>query len=199
MLPKPLEELIESLKILPGVGGKTAFRMAMSLLCDEGNGSKRLAESIIKAKDTIKKCKVCNSLSEGDVCVICSNLERDRSTICVVEKFYDMCAIEVSGKYNGLYHVLGGVINPMEGISVKDLSFDLLLERVKDDEVKEIIIGLSHVGDNDTTIYYLQRILSDCDLRISKFAQGLSAGLEIIHADKWTLGLAMEDRKVVKV
>jgi len=203
MIPKHLQDLVDALRILPSVGEKSAFRMALYLLEQENNAPLRLANALINAKANVMRCEVCNALCEErradskNICQICSSLDRDNSVICVVERPSDMLAIEKNNRFNGVYHVLGGLISPIAGITPDKLSLNLLKKRVEEGEVKEIIIALGFTGEAETTIFYIQKILSGFPLTISKLAQGLSSGLEIIHADKNTLNQAIDDRKII--
>ena len=186
---------------MPSVGEKSAFRMALHLLEQENDAPLRLANALIKAKENIVRCEICNAFCEGvsdrRICEICANPSRDNSVICVVERPSDMLAIEKNRRFNGVYHVLGGLISPISGITPDKLSLNLMKKRVENGEVKEIIIALGFTGEAETTIFYIQRILSGFNLTISKLAQGLSSGLEIIHADKNTLIQAIDDRKII--
>jgi recombination protein RecR len=197
MIPKHLQDLVDALRILPSVGEKSAFRMALYLLEQENDAPLRLANALINAKANVMRCEVCNALCEKNICQICNSLDRDNSVICVVERPSDMLAIEKNNRFNGVYHVLGGLISPISGITPDKLSLNLLKKRVEDGEVKEIIIALGFTGEAETTVFYIQKILSGFPLTISKLAQGLSSGLEIIHADKHTLNQAIDDRKII--
>jgi len=197
MIPKRLQELVEALRILPSVGEKSAFRMALYLLDLQNENPQKLANAIINAKENIFRCEICNGLSETEICPICCDEKRDKSVICIVERPSDMFAIEKNQKFRGVYHILGGLISPISGITPDKLSLSLLKNRVETGEVSEIIIALGFTGEAETTIYYIQKVLSGFSLTISKLAQGLSSGLEIIHADKHTLNQAIDNRKII--
>ncbi|MCL1946615.1 MAG: recombination mediator RecR [Chitinivibrionia bacterium] len=197
MIPKHLQDLVDALRILPSIGEKSAFRMALYLLEQENGAPLKLANAIINAQENIVRCEICNALSEKNICPICSNPSRDNSVICVVERPSDMLAIEKNNRFNGVYHVLGGLISPISGITPDKLSLNLLKKRVEEGNVAEIIIALGFTGEAETTVFYIQKVLSQFPLTISKLAQGLSSGLEIIHADKNTLNQAIDDRKII--
>jgi len=197
MIPKRLQELVEALRILPSVGEKSAFRMALYLLDLQNENPQKLANAIINAKENILRCAVCNGLSETEICQICNDEKRDKSVICIVERPSDMFAIEKYQRFNGVYHILGGLISPISGITPDKLSLSLLKKRVETGEITEIIIALGFTGEAETTIFYIQKVLSGFPLTISKLAQGLSSGLEIIHADKHTLNQAIDNRKII--
>ena len=196
-LPKHLQDLVDALRILPSVGEKSAFRMALYLLEQNNDSIPKLANALTKAKENIVRCEVCNTICETEVCSVCRDFTRDKSVICVVERPSDMFAIEKNQRFNGLYHVLGGLISPIAGITPDKLTLNLLKKRVETGEVKEIIIALGFTGEANTTIFYIQKILAGLPITISKLAQGLSSGLEIVHADKHTLNQAINDRKII--
>lgn len=189
--------MVEALRILPSVGEKSAFRMALHLLDLPDENPLKLANAIINAKENILRCSICNGLSESAICPICSDEKRDKSVICIVERQSDMFAIEKYQKFRGVYHVLGGLISPITGITPDKLSLSLLKERVEAGGISEVIIALGFSGEAETTIFYIQKVLSEFPLTISKLAQGLSSGLEIIHADKHTLNQAIDNRKII--
>lgn len=197
MIPRRLQELVDAIRILPSVGEKSAFRMALHLLELQNENPLKLANAIINAKENIVHCEVCNGLCETPVCPICSDPDRDNSVICIVERPSDMFAIEKNKGFNGVYHVLGGLISPIAGITPDKLSLNLLKKRVENGNVSEIIIALGFTGEAETTAFYIQKTLANFSLTVSKLAQGLSSGLEIIHADRNTLVQAIDNRKII--
>lgn len=197
MIPRRLQELVDAIRILPSVGEKSAFRMALYLLELQNENPLKLANAIISAKENIVHCEVCNGLCETPICPICSDPDRDNSVICVVERPSDMFAIEKNKGFNGVYHVLGGLISPIAGITPDKLSLNLLKKRVENGKISEIIIALGFTGEAETTAFYIQKTLSGFGLTVSKLAQGLSSGLEIIHADRNTLVQAIDNRKII--
>lgn len=197
MIPKRLQELVEALRILPSVGEKSAFRMALYLLDLQNENPQKLAHAIINAKENIYRCSVCNGLSETEICPICCDEKRDNSIICIVEHPSDMFAIEKYQRFKGVYHILGGLISPITGVTPEKLSFSMLKNRVESGKISEIIIALGFTSEAETTIFYIQKVLSGFPLTISKLAQGLSSGLEIIHADKHTLNQAIDNRRII--
>jgi recombination protein RecR len=198
MVPKHLQDLVDALRILPSIGEKSAFRMALHLLELESESSLKLANAIKNAKEKIMRCEICNGLCENkSICPICDDYRRDYSLICVVERPSDMLAIERNNRFEGLYHVLGGLISPIAGVTPDKLSLNLLKKRAEEGKINEIIIALGFTGEAETTIFYIQKLLSGFPITISKLAQGLSSGLEIIHADKNTLVQAIDNRKII--
>ncbi|WP_299760099.1 recombination mediator RecR [uncultured Pontibacter sp.] len=191
---KLIENAVEELAKLPGVGRKTALRLALHLLKQESEDTLSLAEALVKMRTEVKHCKECHNISDTEVCSICSNPLRDRSMLCVVSDIRDVIAIENTSQYKGLYHVLGGVISPIEGIGPSDLYIDSLLERLPQSEVKEILLAISPTMEGDTTAFYLTRKLRDFDLRISTIARGVPVGGELEYTDEVTLGRSIVER-----
>ncbi|MDE6810762.1 MAG: recombination mediator RecR [Muribaculaceae bacterium] len=189
-----LDNAVEHLSKLPGIGSKTALRLALFLLREEEATAVDLGESLIAMRRNIRYCSRCHNISEDDVCEICASPRRDASTICVVESVKDVLTIEATGEFHGLYHVLGGVISPLDGISPADLEIDSLVERVKQEEVKEIILALNPNIEGDTTNFYIFRRLADTDVRISILARGISIGNELEYTDELTLGRSILNR-----
>ncbi len=189
-----LEKAVEEFAKLPGIGKKTAMRLVLHLLKQDKKDVESFGNSIITLKNEIKYCKVCHNISDTEVCLICSNKLRDRSTICVVESIRDVMAIEATQQYNGLFHVLGGIISPMDGIGPSDIEIDSLVERAKSEEVKEIILALSTTMEGDTTNFFISRKLSDIDVNLSVIARGISIGDELEYADEITLGRSIINR-----
>ena len=179
---------------LPGIGRKTALRLVLHLLRQDEGVAVGFGESIIKLRREIRYCKVCHNISEQEVCPICSNPMRDTSTICVVENVKDVMSIENTHQHHGLYHVLGGLISPMDGIGPQDIEIDSLVERVREGGVKEVILALSATMEGDTTNFYIFRRLAECDVKITMLARGVSVGNEIEYTDELTLGRSIMNR-----
>ncbi|OKL39432.1 recombination mediator RecR [Pontibacter flavimaris] len=191
---KLIENAVEELAKLPGVGRKTALRLALHLLKHESEDTLSLAEALVKMRTEVKHCKECHNISDTEVCSICANPLRDRSLLCVVSDIRDVIAIENTSQYKGLYHVLGGVISPIEGIGPSDLYIDSLLERLPASEVREILLAISPTMEGDTTAFYLTRKLRDFDLRITTIARGVPVGGELEYTDEITLGRSIVER-----
>lgn len=191
---KLLAEAVEQFSTLPGVGKRTAMRLALFLLKQEKSEVQRFGEAFIRFRNEINYCENCFNISDESSCSICSNPARDRSTICVVQDVRDVMAIENTGQYKGLYHVLGGIISPMDGIGPADLRIDELLDRAKKNEVKEIIMATSSTMEGETTNFYLFKKLKDFDLKVSAIARGVSVGDELEYADELTLGRSLINR-----
>jgi recombination protein RecR len=191
---KLIENAVEELAKLPGVGKKTALRLVLHLLKAETEDTKSLSEALVRMRTGIRYCKTCHNISDQDVCGICSNPLRDRSLLCVVSDMRDVIAIENTAQYKGVYHVLGGVISPLEGIGPADLKIQSLVERLPSSGVKEIILALSPTMEGDTTSFYLTRKLKDFPARISSIARGVPVGGELEYTDEITLGRSILDR-----
>lgn len=189
-----LENAVTQLSRLPGIGEKTALRLALHLLRQDKEIAIALGESIIDMRKNVKYCKECHNISEQNICGICSDSRRDRTTICVVETIKDVLTIESTNEYHGLYHVLGGVISPLDGISPSDLEIESLVQRVSEGKVKEIILALNPTIQGDTTNYYIYRKLSQYDVDITILARGLSIGNELEYTDEITLGRSLHNR-----
>lgn len=191
---KILEEAVDALSTLPGIGKKSALRLALHLVQDPTEKAVKIADSLNKLSTDIRKCTVCDNLSDDDVCNICKSSARKSEVLCVVENARDVMAIEDTGQFYGRYHVLGGVISPLEGIGPSDLSIDKLVSRVKAEEVKEIIMAVSPTIEGETTIYYISKVLRDQNVKISIIARGVSFGGELEYADELTLGRSIVSR-----
>lgn len=191
---KLIEEAVEAFATLPGIGRKTALRLVLHLIRQEPEASEQFAEAIARMRRNIKSCAMCHNLSDERLCSICADKRRDRSTICVVENIRDVMAVEETAQYRGLYHVLGGVISPIEGVGPSDLHIDSLLERVQGGEVKEVIMAISPTIEGDTTIFYISKQLAGQDVRLSTIARGVSFGGELEYADEVTLGRSIVAR-----
>ena len=192
---KLLEGAVTELSRLPGIGRKTALRLALHILrMDEGMGV-ALGESIINMRRGIRYCSVCHNISETEVCPICGDGRRDRATVCVVESVKDVMSFENTGQYAGLYHVLGGVISPMDGVGPDRLEIDSLVERVAAGDIREVILALSATMEGETTNFYLFRRLAEfSDVRITQLARGVSVGNEIEYTDEITLWRSLLNR-----
>ena len=189
-----LEKAVGEFAKLPGVGRKTAMRLVLHLLRQDTATVEAFGNAIITLKHEVKYCKICHNISDTETCCICSNPVRDASTICVVETIRDVMAVEATQQYKGLYHVLGGVISPMDGIGPSDLQIESLVERVKNNEVKEVILALSSTMEGDTTNFYIFRKLASCDVKITVIARGISIGDELQYTDEVTLGRSIVNR-----
>jgi recombination protein RecR len=193
---KLLENAVDAFASLPGIGRKTALRLALHLVNQPPESSEDFADAIVKMRKNIKDCKVCHNLSDEPVCEICSNKRRDRSVVCVVEGIRDVMAIEETQQFRGLYHVLGGIISPIEGVGPNDLNIDSLIGRVQGEEVKELIMAISPSIEGDTTIFFISKKLRDLKLevQVSTIARGVSFGGELEYADGLTLGRSIVSR-----
>ena len=189
-----LENAVESLSKLPGVGKKTALRLALHLLNSDDMETEQLADSLLKMKHNIMLCERCYNISDSKVCSICSNPRRDENTLCVVADMRDVLAIERTASYNGLYHVLGGVISPIEGISPNDLKIAQLVQRTQKEDIKEIILALPATIEGDTTNFYIFRQLKDYKGNISVISKGIAVGDALEYVDEVTLGRSIQNR-----
>ncbi len=189
-----LEKAVSEFAKLPGVGRKTALRLVLHLLRQPEEAVDEFSEAIARVRHDIKHCRVCHNISDTDVCPICSDPRRDTTTICVVENIQDVMAIENTQQYKGLYHVLGGIISPMDGIGPADLEIDSLVERVGQGEVKEVIFALASTMEGDTTNFYISRKLSSSGVKLSVIARGISVGDELEYTDEVTLGRSILNR-----
>lgn len=189
-----LEKAVSEFAKLPGVGRKTAMRLVLHLLRQDVAAVEAFGNAIITLKRKVKYCKVCHNISDTDVCRICSNPQRDASVVCVVENIRDVMAVEATQQFRGLYHVLGGVISPMDGIGPSDLQIDSLVERVQAGGVKEVILALSTTMEGDTTNFYIYRKLEKFGIKLSVIARGISVGDELEYADEVTLGRSIVNR-----
>lgn len=191
---KLLENAVSEFGKLPGIGQKTALRLVLHLLNQEHTEVAKFTDSLTSLKNNIKFCKKCHHISDAEICEICTSKKRDQSLICVVEDSRDVMAIENTNQYQGLYHVLNGLISPMDGVGPADLTIQQLIQRVANEEVKEVIFALSATMEGDTTIFYLHKKLSASNLKISTLARGIAFGGEIEYADELTLGRSITTR-----
>ena len=190
-----LENAVDQLATLPGIGRRTAMRLALDLLRRQPHEVARFSEAIRKMRDEVRFCDVCCNISDEPRCAICRDPNRDATTICVVEDIRDVIAIENTRQFKGLYHVLGGVISPMDGIGPDDLNTRELMERTKDGTVREVILALGTTLEGDTTGFYLNRKIAEAGLVVTMLARGLSVGGDLDQADELTLGRSIADRK----
>lgn len=184
---RSLEDVVDAFSDLPGIGQKSALRIAIHMLSQPSEKIDQFLTSL-KSLSGIKRCKNCHNLSDYDVCLICEDRSRNQGVICVVENIQDIMAIEETGQYRGTYHVLGGVISPIEGVGPEDLKIDTLMERIKKGGVQEVIMAISPTIDGETTVYYLSKMLSGTDVNISQIARGVAFGGELQYTDEVTLG-----------
>nr|WP_314666571.1 recombination mediator RecR [uncultured Prevotella sp.] len=189
-----LERAVEAFSQLPGVGRKTALRLVLHLLRQSTEDVDSFADAVIRVKHDVKYCKVCHNISDNEVCSICSDPRRDGSVVCVVENIQDVMAIENTQQFHGLYHVLGGIISPMDGIGPHDLEIESLVERVEEGTVKEVILALASTMEGDTTNFYISRKLKDTGVKLSVIARGISVGDELEYTDEVTLGRSILNR-----
>lgn len=189
-----LEKAVSEFSKLPGIGPKTAMRLVLHLLRQNTASVESFGNSIIKLKHEIKYCKICHNLSDTDICSICDRPDRDHQTICVVENIQDVLAIENTHQFHGVYHVLGGVISPMDGVGPSDLQIASLVDRVNNSEVKEVILALSPTMEGDTTNFYIFRKLADTGVKLSIIARGVAQNDELQYTDEITLGRSILNR-----
>ncbi len=191
---KLLENAVAEFAKLPGIGKKTALRLVLYLLKRDAEEVRRFSESMIRLREEVKHCRVCRNISDNDLCNICSNPSRDSRQVCVVENIRDVMSIENTQQYKGVYHVLGGIISPMDGIGPSDLEIDSLIKRVESGEVSEIIFALSTTMEGDSTNFYLYKKLKPFDITITTLARGVSIGDELEYTDEITLGRSLINR-----
>ncbi len=183
-----IEEAVNELSKFPGVGKKSAMRMVLHLIKQQESDVVKLGEAVIKLRTQIKYCKRCGNVSDAEVCNICNNPKRNQHTICLVEDLRDVIAIENTSQYNGTYHVLGGLISPVNGVGPDDLNINTLVERIKTEETTEVIMALSATMEGDTTVFYISKKLKDLSVNISTISRGIAIGGELEYADEITLG-----------
>lgn len=194
-----LARAVEEFSKLPGVGSKTAMRLVLHLLKQDVKSVESFGNSIIKLRQEVKFCHICHNISDSDTCQICSNSHRDASMVCVVENIQDVMAIENTQQYRGVYHVLGGVISPMDGVGPSDLQISSLVERVKDGGIEEVILALSPTMEGDTTNFYIYRKLADTGVKVSVIARGIAQNDELQYTDEVTLGRSIVNRTIFDV
>ena len=192
-----LEKAVQEFSKLPGIGRKTALRLVLNLLRREEDEVLQFTETVARMRQEVKHCKVCHNISDSEVCPICSDPRRDTTIICVVENIQDVMAVENTQQYHGLYHVLGGVISPMDGVGPADLEIDSLVERVRQGGVKEVILALSSTMEGDTTNFYIFRKLAPfTEVKLTIIARGISVGDELEYTDEVTLGRSILNRTI---
>ena len=189
-----LEKAVQEFSKLPGIGRKTALRLVLWMLRQDDTDVIQFADTVKQLKAEVKYCKVCHNISDSDICPICADHRRDRTIVCVVENIQDVMAIENTQQFYGLYHVLGGVISPMDGMGPADIEIDSLIERVGEGEVQEVILALSPTMEGDTTNFYIYRKLAPSGVKISVIARGIAIGNELEYADEVTLGRSITNR-----
>lgn len=189
-----LEQAVQAFSRLPGIGKKTALRLALHLLQSPEEETESFCKALQEMRSKIQFCSICHNLSDAEICQVCASPKREQSLICLVEGIREAMAIENTGQYNGSYHILGGLISPIEGIGPEQLTIDSLKKRVESGEVKEIIMALSPTIEGDTTIYYISRLLKNHAIQISNIARGVSFGGELEYADEITLGRSIIGR-----
>ena len=189
-----LENAVNEFAKLPGIGKKTALRLVLHLIKQDINEVENFSETISKMRNEIKFCSRCYNISDTDICKICSNTMRQQHLLCVVENIRDVIAIESTQQFNGLYHVLGGVISPLDGIGPEQLTINPLIQRIKNESVEEVIFALSPNIQGDTTIYYIGRILKETTVKITTIARGIAFGGELEYADEMTLAKSISNR-----
>ncbi len=195
--PKTILNLIECFKKFPGIGEKTAERLALSTLNMESDIIDLFSKSLKNSQTKIKKCSRCGSLTEEDLCQICNDKTRDTSTLCVVEECKNVILFEKIGSFKGIYHVLGGLISPLEGINPEDIHIDKLIKRIKDENIKEVILAIKPSVEGETTALYIRKMLENTNVKISKIAHGIPMGADIDYIDPLTLEMAIEDRTTI--
>jgi recombination protein RecR len=191
---KLIENAVEELAKLPGIGRKTALRLVLHLLKSENDTTRALAGALEDMRTGITYCRTCHNISDTEICNICANPLRDQSLLCVVSDIRDVIAIENTGQYQGVYHVLGGVISPIEGVGPNDLNINSLVERIPGSEIKEVLLAVSPTMEGDTTAFYITRKLRDFSLKITTIARGVPVGGELEYADEITLGRSILER-----
>ncbi len=196
---KLIEQAVDAFASLPGIGRKTALRLTLHLVSKEGEDTEKFCGDILQMRQKIQHCSICHNLSDDAVCQVCSDKRREASLVCVVDSIRDVMAIEDTGQYRGLYHVLGGLINPLEGIGPGDIQIDSLVTRVAEGNIKEIIMAISPTIEGDTTMFYITKKLKDLNVEVSSIARGVSFGGELEYADEITLGRSIIARVPYKL
>ena len=191
---KLLEKAVNEFSKLPGIGHRTALRLVLHLLKQDTEAVRQFGESIIRLKEEVKYCQDCHNISDTDLCDLCANPDRDRTTICVVENIRNVMSIEDTGQFHGLYHVLGGVISPMDGVGPGDIELASLVDRVAAGGISEVILALSPTMEGDTTNFYISRRLAPFDVKLTVLARGVNIGDELEYTDEITLGRSIVNR-----
>lgn len=193
-----LERAVNEFSRLPGIGRKTALRLVLNLLRQDVEEVERFTDAVLQLRKEVRRCRICHNISDTEICPICSDSHRNKRLICVVENIQDVMAVERTGQFYGLYHVLGGIISPMDGVGPSDLEIESLVERVKEGEVDEIIFALASTMEGDTTNFYISRKLQPYDVKLSVIARGISVGDELEYTDEVTLGRSILNRTEMK-
>lgn len=191
---KVVENAVNELAKFPGIGKKTALRMVIYLLKSDTPVVNKLTDALTGLKEKVKKCTVCGNITEGEICSICQSVNRNKEVVCVVRDFQDIIAIDNTGQYNGVFHVLGGLISPVDGVGPDDLNINALIDRVNSQGVSEIIMALSATMEGDTTAFYISKVLEHTNVRFSAISRGIAVGGELEFADEITLGRSIRDR-----
>ncbi len=192
--PQSMNTLVDEFGKMPGIGRKTAERLAFFILKRSSHDARKMADAILKVKEKVRFCKECNNLSDSEICDICWNPSRDKDILCVVEKPNDVISIEKMGKYNGIYHVLLGALSPLDGIGPKDLKIDELIKRVKKNKIKEVIVATDSNTEGETTALYIIKLLKPLSVKLTRIASGIPVGASLEYADQATLMRAFEGR-----
>ena len=196
--PKSFEELLECFKTLPGIGEKNAERLCFAVLQSSEEQAKKFSDSIMNVKTKIKKCNICNNYTEeSDICEICASDTRDKSTICVVESVKDLILLEKSNAFKGVYHVLEGLISPLEGVNPEDIKINQLINRIKKEEIKEVILALNMTMEGETTSLYILKLLEGTGVSVSKIAAGIPVAADMEYLDSLTIQRALEGRNKI--
>lgn len=196
---KLLEDAVNEFASLPGIGRKTAFRLVMHLLRRDSAEVKRFSETVTRLREDVCYCSICHSISDTTICEICSDQRRDRSVICVVENVQDVMAVENTRQFKGLYHVLGGIISPVDGIGPSDITINKLEERIREGGIGEVILALSTTMEGDTTNFYIFRRLSQYNIKVTTLARGVAIGDVLEYTDEITLGQSIVNRRIFSV
>ena len=198
MYPESLKNLIESFKLLPGIGEKTAERLAFYLINEDVEKTDFFANSIKEAKEKLKRCSICNSITDKDICDICNNQLRSKNTLCIVEDPKSIFLFEKIGTYNGEYHVINGLISPLDGIDPDDIGLEKLIKRINNDHFQEIIIAVKPSIEGETTALYIKKIIEGMNIKVTRIASGIPIGTDIEYIDTMTLERALNDRKEIE-
>jgi recombination protein RecR len=192
---KYIENAVEQMASLPGIGRKTALRLTLHMLNQNKEDVLAFSKAFVEMKELVKFCQTCHNIADSHICNICASHKRDQSIICVVEDMRNVIAIENTHQYTGVYHVLGGIISPIDGIGPSDLNIESLVERVKNNEIKEVVLALSTTMEGDTTNFYLYKKLKDFDVNLSVIARGVAVGNDLEYTDEVTLGRSIQNRQ----
>ena len=195
--PAPIENLIDCFSKLPGVGNKSAERLALSTLNLDQEVINLFSSSLLDTKTKIKRCKKCNNLTDEDECLICKDKNRNKDLLCVVEDAKNIILFEKNGLFNGYYHVINGLISPLDGINPEDINIDMLIKRIEKDKVKEVVIAVKPSIEGETTALYISKLLKNKDVKVSKIAYGVPIGADIDYVDSLTLEMALENRQQI--